>query len=75
MKHMHAILKAAGYEHEFVPAQWEDTGDVENGPRLDGHPDMDVWTVDVRKGVYHEIIIIDHEVVNNELQPAGPEDF
>lgn len=42
----HAWLIANGYTHKRMDAEWEDTGDAESGPRLDGHPAFDEYTSD-----------------------------
>ena len=40
----HAALIAAGYVHERHDADWQDTGDAENGPELSGGPAFDLYT-------------------------------
>lgn len=68
-----ALLVAAGYVHEFHPAEWYDDGGVENGPHLSGHPDLDVWTMATPQGHDHEIVVVDGMVVQAEYVPQGPE--
>jgi len=40
----HCHLMSLGYEHTRIEATWEDTGDAENGPHLDGGPTFDQYT-------------------------------
>ena len=61
------LLLALGYTQRQVPAHWEDTGDAENGPRLDGHNEYDVWT----RGDSTVIVSDGHvvEVENDVVEP------
>jgi len=70
--HDHALLAAAGYVHEFIPADWWDSGDSENGPKLDGHPDLHVYTLAIRPGVDHAIVIDNGWVVEVCESPSAP---
>lgn len=67
-RHDHALLIAAGYVHEFVPAHWEDVGGPESGPKLWGHQDLDVYLHG-----NHEIVVEDGWVVQAENVPLGPD--
>lgn len=67
------LLTVAGYTHEFHPENWEDVGGPESGPKLSGHPDIDVWTLPFGTKGDHEVVVIEGEVVSNDFQPAGPE--
>jgi hypothetical protein len=40
---VHSQLSALGYEHEHIPADFDD-GDAENGPGTWGHPAFDTYT-------------------------------
>lgn len=61
------LMVLLGYEVTHVEAHWEDIGDVENGPKLDGHPAYDEWV----KGT-HCVIVVDNEVVEAFEQQANP---
>jgi hypothetical protein len=37
------LLAALGFVHTHYPAEWEDVGNSENGPKLSGHNAFDVW--------------------------------
>jgi hypothetical protein len=41
---LHEQLLALGFERVWHDAEWEDTGDAESGPALDGHPAWDEYT-------------------------------
>lgn len=62
------ILAACGYVHEHIPEYWEDVGDPENGPKLDGNPEMDIWY-----RLDHEIVVIDDVVTHEGPTYPGPE--
>ena len=64
------ILAALGYTHQLVPAHWEDIGDAENGPKLDGHPDMDVWSLRLSPTQEHVITVVDEEIVEDMIYPV-----
>lgn len=67
-------LTAAGYEHQFVPADWQDIGGPESGPKLCGHPDMDVWfKINEKATATHDIVVVDGEVVEMGNQPHWPD--
>lgn len=51
--------------HERIEADWEDTGDAENGPELTGHPAFDLYVLD---GI--EYIVDEHG--RADRQPASP---
>lgn len=73
-QHSAILLLAAGFVPEFYPAQWEDVGDPENGPKLDGYPDTVTYTLpNVSKGADYEVVVVDNEVVAVDYLPAGPE--
>lgn len=38
-------LLAKGYTHEHLEESWEDVGGPENGPKLIGHPECDVYAL------------------------------
>lgn len=41
---LHDHLISLGYRRERVEASWEDVGDAENGPKLEGGPAFDCYT-------------------------------
>lgn len=43
-KHSAALLNAAGFTCEHVPASWQDIGGPESGPKLVGGPAYEVWS-------------------------------
>lgn len=49
----HDELIAQSYAYTRIPADWEDVGNGETGPMIDGHPDYDQY----EKG--NEYIVID----------------
>lgn len=67
-----AILLAAGFEPEFYPAQWEDVGGPESGPKLSGHPDTLVYSL-VIGALLMEVVVADDAVEVLE-GPADPLD-
>ena len=60
------LLVLLGYEVTHHPARWEDIGDAENGPKLDGHDAYDEWT----RGD-HSLIVQDNAVVDSVRWPPG----
>ena len=62
--HDHALLVACGYTITHVEAFWEDVGDPENGPDLQGNP---AYTEAVLGD--HFIIVIDDRVVDSGTDP------
>ena len=64
-----ALLLACGFTCTQVPAEWEDDGDVENGPNLTGHDDYDSWTKEEVDHV-HEVIMVEHKVVDSIVYPS-----
>ncbi len=42
----HAFMMEQGATHEHLEDCFEDIGDAENGPKLAGHPALDVYTLD-----------------------------
>lgn len=66
------VLALAGYQREFIPAQWCDVGGPESGPKLSGHPDMEVWTLSGKESD-HYLVVVDGELVEAGDMPAGPE--
>lgn len=73
-----ALLLAAGFIPEFYPAQWEDVGDAENGPRLDGYPDTLVYTLELPPSNGHcaalEVVVLEDKGTCSEMElvPLGP---
>ncbi len=51
----HNALLQSGYTHEHHNATWEDVGDAENGPKLDGGPACDVYASET------EYVVIDED--------------
>jgi hypothetical protein len=51
---IHAHLVGLGFTHTHYDADWEDTGDGETGPMLEGHPGFDEYEDATDR------IIIDH---------------
>ena len=39
----HQHLLELGFLYREIPAEWEDTGGPENGPRISGHPGFDMY--------------------------------
>jgi len=67
----HAVLLTAlGFSMQHVPADWEDVGGPESGPKVVGHPEYDVWT----KGTT-AVYVADGMIVEVEELPPNPEDF
>lgn len=66
------LLRRAGYAHTFVPEQWKDIGGPENGPKVVGHPDLHIWTLELTNS-YHEIIVVHGIVEESGYTPKGPE--
>lgn len=64
-----AALSAAGWTCTHMPEWWEDVGDAENGPKLDGCPAYDSWTSPECNGRCVELIVIDGEVVDAGYVP------
>lgn len=52
-----AILLAAGFTPEFFPADWEDIGGPESGPKLSGHPDLVVYSLPVGVNSLQEVVV------------------
>lgn len=48
---LHEMMLARGASYIRIEAHWEDVGDPENGPRLDGWPATDLYTDDTHD--YH----------------------
>lgn len=42
----HAFMIQQGASHQRVEANWEDVGDPENGPKLEGYPAYDMYNLD-----------------------------
>jgi hypothetical protein len=42
----HAFMIGEGATHERIKEHWEDAGDAENGPELDGYQAHDLYTLD-----------------------------
>ena len=40
----HDFLVNNGYTHEFYEAEWDDVGGPESGPKIVGHPAIDVYS-------------------------------
>ena len=70
-----ALLLAAGYTYQFIPADWEDVGGPESGPDLQGHEDLDVYTLDAGPYKEHTVVIVDGMVVQAEYTPKPPPDW
>jgi hypothetical protein len=66
---LQAALTAAGYVHEFFPAQWEDVGGPESGPQLAGHNDFHVWSLAVNPGALQQVVVVDGHIVEVEMAP------
>lgn len=66
----HQQLLALGYEHENMPAEFDD-GDAENGPGSWGHPPYDEYTSN------DDYIIIDQagQFVHHEMRDLELEHF
>jgi len=63
------LLTLAGYTCTHVPEHWEDIGDCENGPKIDGCEAHDLWTI--RRGDTVEVIIVvDGKAVDGYTYPA-----
>lgn len=70
-RHDAALLRAAGYTHEFVPAEWMNTGGPESGPHFVGHASMHVWSLE-REHSIHYISVVDGEIDFAGDEPKGP---
>lgn len=60
-QHDAALLRAAGYIHDFVPAHWDDISGSA-GTCSTFQPAMHVWTLDNEDQI-HEIIVAKGEVI------------
>lgn len=69
-KHAAAILNAAGYECTHNEEWWEDDGDAENGPHLNGCLAYDEWT-----NGKHYFIVVCGEVVEEGPTCPGFDDM
>lgn len=73
--HDAALLNALGYVCRHYDANLEDVGGPESGPHLVGHNAFDSWERMRDDGSAIDcIIVVDGEVVDTEVLPAGPDD-
>ena len=63
-------LEIEGYALTHFPESWEDVGDAENGPLIQGGPAYDEW----RNG-NHVVIVIDGEIVDQFVEQPFPDNF
>lgn len=43
----HDAIIAAGFDYQYIPASWEDIGNGETGPMLDGGPAFDCYSREI----------------------------
>ncbi len=59
------IMMHADATYARIEASWEDVGDAENGPKLEGNPAFDLYTLD-------DVEYVMDEQGRADRQPASP---
>jgi len=59
-----AELKRLGFKEVVHPAEWEDDGDSESGPHLNGHDEYSEWSLGDKY-----VIVVDGEIVDQGTYP------
>jgi hypothetical protein len=65
-------LLAYGYKSSFHPAQWQDVGGPENGPKLVGHNDYTLWELEIPGKPSHCVVEEDGTIVAVEFDMVNP---
>lgn len=68
-QHLHDFLLEAGFVHEHLEANWYETGSGESGPKVEGHPAADRYTLE--EGDYCYAVYVDEGgKLYSDLEPS-----